>query len=282
MNHETILDTIETSSLSPAEYRTARRLLDRVSNQWTVYLTRADACEVCGTKTWAGARKGLNRLEELGIIQLHTNNCAYITFVDRAESGTYRAETTRERAETTRPELTEPRQNGAPARRNDAKRAESGTYRAETTRPPIGSGSGSRKEGRKEDPTYLPEGGAGGETDSPEQPSPDEQARSVALLMDEEVGAVQKLAMALAQTYSYEQIRRQVFRFMRDRAKGDVKHAGVLRRRLEDHAPASITQEDRASPLWQRHHSEEETAALETEEIRRRYIPDEYADIILG
>lgn len=270
MDYATILDTIENSLLSAAEYRLARRLLDGVSNQWTVYLTREQACTLCGTETWAGARKMLNRLADAGIIQLHTNNCAYITFLDRAEMGTSCSQNDAQRAETTRPELTEPRQNDAPARQNDAKRAE-------MARPLIGRLG--RKVGR-DTGTNLPtlEGGLG-ET----APEPADAARSAALLVD--VGLAEGLAIDLARRHPFEEIRRQVFQYARDLEKqhgNKPEGPGVIPGRLKRHHPAKIEESDLATPLWQRHHSEEETAAWSAAENRRKYIPDEYSDIIMG
>jgi hypothetical protein len=75
----------------------------------------------------------------------------------------------------------------------------------------------------------------------------------VALLMDPDVGLDQTLAITLAQTYPFEQIRRQVFRLVRDRAAGKVKSPGAITARLARSFAATITEQDRASPLWARH-----------------------------
>ena len=80
MNYPTILAAIERADLTCAEYRLARRLLDRCSNQWTVHLSSEEACEVCGVVSWPGAKKLLNKLKACGLIRVHTNNYAYIAF----------------------------------------------------------------------------------------------------------------------------------------------------------------------------------------------------------
>ena len=116
MDADTILRHIEASNVTGNEYRTARRLLDRVSNHWTVLISREEACAVCGVTTWAAARRALNKLEEAGLIGLHTNNLAYVDFIEPIQNGAGRAETDHQRAEMAREEpeyLTEPRHNGA-------------------------------------------------------------------------------------------------------------------------------------------------------------------------
>lgn len=279
MDHATILDAIESSLLSAAEYRLARRLLDRVSNQWTVYLTREQACTLCGTETWAGARKMLNRLADAGIIQLHTNNCAYITFLGRADLGTQRAQNDANRAESARPTEPQPRQNDAPARQNGAFRADLGTYRADLARVPRDQGSRDWDRDGRDIPSLPSEGGAG-EDGQPKRRGPidpAESVRSVALLTDPDVGLSEAQAVEVAAKHPWQEVRRQVFRYMRDVEDGKAAGPGCLPYRIGHPRkfPAQLTEGDRASPLWQRHHSEEETAAMEAEERRRRYMVEE-------
>ena len=62
----------------------------------------------------------------------------------------------------------------------------------------------------------------------------------------------------------------------------DVGHGSELRRRLRDGYAAMVTEQDRTSPLYQRHVSAMEDERWEYNDLRRRYIPPEYADIIIG
>lgn len=117
-------------------------------------------------------------------------------------------------------------------------------------------------------PTHPTQEGGAGETE-----------RSVALLTDPDVGVAVQRAQHLAAHFPLETIREQVFQFLRDREAGRVHSPGVIGSRLErGFAPGRIQESDRASPVWERHW----TAEDEAEDRRRRYIPDEYADIIRG
>lgn len=295
MDYDSVLSHIETSDLTGVEYRTARRLLDRASNQWTVLLSREEACDVCGVSDWGAARKSLKRLEEKGVIAVHTNNLAYVRLFDRAPDASTRAETARQRAETTREDLTEPRQNCAPARRNGANRVKTARQRAVLDGLPRDQGSPRDWEGG--DLPSLPspivlEGGAGetAESASGEAASapkrrgtpvdPADAVRSVGLLTDPEVGLSDHVAVQVAEKYTWEEVRRAVFRFVRDRRDGKANGPGCLPHRLAkpERFPSTISGEDLESDLWQRHHTPEECY----QEIRRKWIPDEYADIILG
>lgn len=283
--------------LSRASADLAGDLLDRVSNQWTLFLSREEACAVCGVTNWASARRSLNRLKDAGLIGLHTNMQAYVYFLeppadepDRAESARSRAETAREEAD----DLTEPRQNCAPPRRNRADRAEIARQRAESARLPRDQGSRDwDREGISlpiPDPVVL-EGDAG-ET-APDAPKvrgraqkrrgetipPAEQARSVRLLTDPKVGLGEQAALQTAQGYPFEEIRRQVFRYLRDRADGKAHSPGCIPQRVAQpkRFPATITEEDRASPLWARHADADDHDA-EAEERRRKYDPNCWED----
>lgn len=272
-----ILGIIERADLSAVEYRAARRLLDRVSDQWTVFLDRDAACAVCGVTTWAAARRILARLQEAGVATVHTNNCAYVTFC--------RAETDHQRAETARPaaaEPLEPRQNGSQARQNGAIRAETDHRRAVLAHLP--KDQDQERRGRKIDPILSSpalEGGAG-ET-APKRIDPDEQARSVAMLTDPKVGLYLRLAEQTAERFGFVEIAAQVFRYLRDRAAGKVRSPGCIPQRLARAGQFAAEMEigDYEHPLWLRYASEAE-AGLQSQAIRRKYIPDELSDIILG
>ena len=150
--------------------------------------------------------------------------------------------------------------------------------------------------GREIDP--LPshpnlEGGAGGnpETEPKRRGSaqkrrgeaipPAEQARSVRLLTDPEVGLGERNALQVAEQYPFAAVRAQVFRYLRDHADGKARSAGCIPQRLAQpkRVPAAVTEADRAGPLWQRHHTADETAEMETEERRRKYDPAYWKEV---
>lgn len=111
-----IADLQSAGALTRASAYLAGALLDRASDQWTLMLTREQTCEVCGVTNWASARRSLNRLQDAGLIGLHTNMRAYVYFLEPPADELNRAESARDRAETARPEpedLTASRRNCA-------------------------------------------------------------------------------------------------------------------------------------------------------------------------
>ncbi len=265
-----ILTAIEAADLSLAEYRAARRLLDRlIPGHSLLYLTRAESVALCGVESWPAARRIFSGLAKVGVIELHTNSRAYIHFVARAETDQDRAETDQDRAETARGFNGGRAETDQDRAETDQDRAETDQDRAETARPigkvPTG------KVGRKDQPTYLPVvEGVQGETLT-------DAERSLALLTDPAVGVTGKLLEIVA-LYPFEQIRLQVFQALREMAEKRVKSIGVIRHRLAVGAAATVTDADRASALWLRHQMDDEGEA----ERRRKYMPAEYADIIIG
>ncbi len=275
MSYADFLDNIENADITLREYRAARRMLDRVSDQGTLYLEREDACTLFGVNSWADVRRILGALKEAGVIDCHTNKRAYVLFMTpemRAESVHPRAENAHTRADSAQPESipeSEPRAESAHPR------AENAHPRAESARGCTDSARAYRlRQANRQanDNPPKPEGGMG-----EAEPADDEQARSVALLEDPEIGLDHTMASGLAQTYPFEEIRKQVFRFVRDRQAGTVKSAGVLGSRLKRKFAASVTDRDRTSELWCRHAKPDEVAIpLDVPEAS-----DAYADLII-
>lgn len=112
---------------------------------------------------------------------------------------------------------------------------------------------------------------------------PDEQTRSVLLLTDPQVGLYPKLATEAAERYGFRAIAAQAFRFLRDRAAGSVRSPGCIPQRLArpDLFPAEMEIDDFDDPLWLDHAGEDD---LEWGRgaIRRKYLPDEFADSMVG
>ena len=105
----------------------------------------------------------------------------------------------------------------------------------------------------------------------------DEQARNLALLTDPEVGLGQQQAERLAAQHRFDWLLRQVFAWREDMASGRVTTPGALVSRLDRaFAPGDLTERDRASPLYQRHVSQEAQRAATAE----RYTTGEFADLI--
>ncbi len=241
MDTAPFLRVVDSADITPREYRAARKMLDRVSDQGSIYLEQDEACALFGVTSWGDVRRILHGLKGAGVIDFHTNRRAYVTFC-RAESVQPRAEKAQPRAESAQndePETLKNRAESAQPRAGNAhRRAESArAYRLTNT-------------GRQaKEILPEPEGGLG-ETPEPEADDEAERQHSKALLMEPEIGLDDTLATQLAADYPFEQVRRQVFRFLRDRRAGTVKSAGVLRSRLARNFAATINETDRASPLW--------------------------------
>jgi len=272
VDYARILASIENANITPREYRAARRMLDRATDQGILFLERADAYDMFGTNTWGDVRRMLGALRDAGLLAFHTNECAYVNFC-RAESAQPRADSAQSRADSARDEQ-------SPA---DPPRAESAQPRADSAQPRAESARGATP--NKElntairqaiqihtdcQPDSLPEEGVGETT----APSLAEQARSIALLTDPAVGCDPRLAAALAAAHPFGEIRRQAFRYLADLARGRVRSPAVLRRRLDEHFAAAITERDRASPLWARHPDPDDPPPAGAE-------PDPYADLTL-
>ena len=85
----------------------------------------------------------------------------------------------------------------------------------------------------------------------------DEQRRSVALLTDAEVGLDSRMAWHLAQRVSFEELVRQVMTWRRQLSGGMVSGSGALVHRIKERFGAMMTDEDRRTGLYIRHHPDE-------------------------
>ena len=276
MDYARILDQIEQANITPREYRAARRMLDRATDQGILFLERADAYDLFGTNTWGDVRRMLTALRDAGLLDFHTNDCAYVNFC-RAKSAQPRADSAQPRAESAR--------DGSAG--GCSSRAESAQPRADSAQPRADSARGAAPNKELNTairqaiqihpdslPDSQPEEGSGETTAPSPAPDPAEQARSIALLTDPAVGCDPRLAAALAAAHPFAEIRRQIPRYLADLARGRVRSPAVLRRRLDGHFAAIITANDRASPLWARHPDPSDPPPPAAE-------PDPYADLTL-
>ena len=117
--------------------------------------------------------------------------------------------------------------------------------------------------------THEPPGG------EPAAPDVASMQRAVDLLTDEEVGLDRALAQRLAAEFSFEEIRRQVFRLRRDIQAGSARSPGALASRLRNRYGATITDADRRSALWQRHETPEDR-----ESWYSRHYPADLANVL--
>lgn len=283
MNEWVIVDALERAELPAAIYRTARRLLDLTQpGDLYVRVGYTQMETICNTTSQNTVRGHLVALANAGLITYRRNDAIHIMWHDEVIAGRSNRsqgdQNDRSTISTTAPETggeTAPRSQGDQKDRSTINLIAGRSKRSQGDHP-IGigwlDGSLDPKPGiDPNQPTNQPEPEGGlGET---------EAERSVALLTDPDVGLAAAKAQELAQRHSLETIREQVFQFLRDRQAGRVRSPAVIVTRLERGYQAGRIQEaDRASPVWGRHWTEED----EEREIRRRYIPDEYADVSLS
>lgn len=284
MNDWVIVDALDRAELPAAIYRTARRLLDLTQpGDLYVRVSYEQMESICGTTSQNTVRGHLVALANAGLITYRRNDAIHIMWHDGNEVIAGRSnrsqgdQNDRSTISTTAPETggeTAPRSQGDQKDRSTINLIAGRAERSQGDHP-IGigwmDGNSYPKPGiDPNQPTNQPEPEGGvGET---------EAERSVALLTDPDVGLAAAKAQEMAQRHSLETIREQVFQFLRDRQAGKVRSPAVIVTRLERGYQAGRIQEaDRASPVWGRHWTEED----EAEERRRRYVPDEYADVII-
>jgi hypothetical protein len=260
-NYTDAVVAIEAATLTGNEYRTARRLLDLAAvNNGHLHLDPVDAYRLCAVTDWGAVRRQLRKLKECGVIQFHSNARAYIRFVAYIENAHGVTGIQHPRAGIQQP-TGEPGADVATEIQHTVteiqQRVDSAVIRA-------GYPIQDLTTGRKDIPPSLPS-----EPVAPEPETPD-AGRIVGLLTDPEVG----LLPATAATFTalpLEEVTRQVFRWLADKASGKVRGSGALAKRLANPEawPATITAQDRASPLWARHLTGSELDE-NTEAARRR------------
>lgn len=277
-----VVDQITDANLAPETRTTALRLL-RIAHPENghVAISKQEACELAGGIVWGSLQRQLGQLAKAHLIHYSTNGdglvyCTFKAFVLHANA----------KNSTSNVEQIDvaDQEREAPARldrRLNAKNSTSNvdgidaTSHARALDLDLDLNTG-KKVGRKDLPTYLPSGGAGDGG-----PDPDEQARSVALLTDPDVGMWEQTARQLAARYPFENILRHVMHWAYQFGQGDVTSAMVLEARLARAQGPPIGPGARASPLYRRHVQVDTDGETEMDR-RRRYIPDEFSDIVIG
>jgi hypothetical protein len=261
MNYDAHVQAIEAADLPLAEYRAARRLLDRALHTKGYLHLETDECvRLCGVNHWGSATRIFRRLATAGIIEFHSNSRAYVRFIERAESVADRAKSARDeegRAESVADRADSARDSGEGRAESVSGRAESVVDRADLARPPHTGARASwqaiqLQAGRQEIPACLPAEGGAGETAQPE-PDAAPNNSGYRLLTDPEVRLDASTARRLAADYDLDELLRQVMRLRRDIETGNARSWAALAARLKRGFAATITDADRQSDLYRRH-----------------------------
>lgn len=89
-------------------------------------------------------------------------------------------------------------------------------------------------------------------------------------------------ALPLVTRFPFRQIQLHAFAALRDLAAGKIHSVYVIGSRLKRGGYPKTLDDDRTTGLWQRHVADDDIDDGGELERRRRYIPHEYADVILG
>lgn len=291
MNH--IIARIDAAGLRASTYRVARRLLDRAHpGNGFVSLDYDEMATICETDSQSTVRGHLVALAAAGLLTYRRNARVHVMWHDWViQGGSVCSRGGSDAAEMIQSGSlctcggsdvdAEMIQGGSlcTCGGSDAGKViqdRSNCTHRRSKRAPVDHPIAGKQAGRQAIEACLPAGeGAGG--GSP--PRSDDFDRSVRLLMDPEgPGVDEATARRWARGWPFVTIRAHVFRWLRDRQRNGQLGPGVIGKRLAEGWGASCSAEDEQSPLWLRYAGEEEA----TEQRRRRYMPDEYADVIQG
>jgi hypothetical protein len=311
-----LLDRIDQIDVPAPVYRTAVRMARLADSTLSVTLTYEQARAITQTESDGTVRAHLHQLHAAGVLWFRRNEVIRVSFyaspapdlrAERAPGqqnvGGTNTETVYEESERalgarnvggTNTETVYEESERAPSARNvggtntetvdeESERAPSarnvgGTNKTRAERAKRAPGQQlliGRLVGRQvgDRPTYLP-GGCGGDGLTPEQ------TRTAAMLTDVEFGMDESTARRLAQQFSFEAVQRNAAAVLRDVQAGRVHSVYVLPSRLQRGGLPQVLDSDRASSWWRRHAVG--TDADPADDLRSRYLPDEYAGIIVG
>ena len=289
---------IETADLPAPVYRTARRLLDLAAQyDGDIIVDREEARQLCGSAADGTMRSHLIQPSRAGIIRYHTNGYVSVRFVSFhsgiPESGDVeqpgdnspdlppsptdsRAERSHTRAGRSHPHHP-PRAGRSPTRAershddgralSDHRRAPSDQIRAlgDQNAPPlmnVMNGSPIQED----DHSFI------------QSPAATDQKRAEALLMD--VGIDGPMAAKMAAAAPVSEIVRQVAAWLPRYQAKQVGHGSLVKRIFaRRHAP-DLSPEFLSGELYRRHFPE--FAIDEAQSRRRAYLPDDFADLMVG
>ncbi len=281
------IDDIDNADIKPLAYRAAIRLL-RASNHETgmIWMTMEEAMDICLVNSVGSLRRLLGKLQQAGIIHYTTNGTVYVMFKAWSPDSTKRAPT-RERRESNLTFRADDDPEDGPE--NDAnsksenRRAKSENTRAKSENRRAKSENGGHtsllvSSSISSDPETNELTSAPKRRNETRPQSEEEYFRSVALLTDPEAGIDRETAEMMARAHRFDWLLMQVLAYRRDLARGQVDGTGALIWRINKRFGATIKPADRETELYKRHMRPVD----EVEERRRKYLPDEYAGIIIG
>jgi hypothetical protein len=291
-----LLDHLDRIELSAPVFRTAVRMARLADAARSVVLTYEQARALAGTESDATVRAHLHQLHAAGVLWFRRNEVIRVGFyaqpvlAERAERAPSQQNASPANTDTEDERALSAR-NAEPANTDDvdgdegralsARNAEpANTARAERAKRAPSQQYKVGRVGRQvgDQPTYLPGGSGGGGGLTPEE------SRTVALLTDPAFGMDSPTAVAIARQFSFEVVRAHAFAVLDDVQAGKVRSVYVLAARLKRGGQPQITAADRLSGLWKRHCPEEVVGVDGTtaEELRRRFMPDELAGVVIG
>ncbi len=289
-----LLEQIDTANLSAPQWRTARRILDRIHPEnGYVRLSYDEMAAIVGSDSQATVRGHLAALAAAGLITYRRNSAIHIywhlddAIATRADCSAPRAESSAARA----PEPPAAPEPADPARatraESSATRANCSATRAESsaTRTASLKAITSRQAGKQVDlPASQPAGKGSGENQPPEPPSGD-ALRTIAMLTDPAIGLDELAAQRIAARHAPGPVLAQCCRYLRDLAVGKVDGPSVIGYRLAKAYGGSVIPADHRTAFWQRHGPAAADVASQTDaaaERRRKYAPPELAGIVIG
>jgi len=286
-----VVCAIDAADLTATAYRTAVRLALRADDDRQLSLSHDELLELVGTQSAGTARSHLISLQNAGLIWYRRAATVQVVFAQRSERA-LSDQNARSAITSTDTQRALSDQNARSAiilqRGRDAERALSdqnarSTIKARAERSeralsarPITTNNihVGREVGRysnKNLPTYLP--------------ANPEQARTYRLLTDAEVGMDEPTAAKLSGEYVFEQVLANVMAVLAEIKSGGAgapRTIYVLPQRLLRRGTPRLTDADRASELYRRHVPAEQEQEREEADLRNRYIPPEFADVIIG
>jgi hypothetical protein len=299
---------IKAANLRANTYRTARELLDLAAETGQLKISKPGLAALGQTESYDTMRRQLGEIQRAGIIHFSTNEVVHISFIDYPTADgviTTRAPmiTSCTPVITTRANVSQDDAAGEDSEPYDGSVVITTRAPVITTRAPVitsctpphtrvvsllvSSDPTTQSREKNKLTNKLPRRRREHEPEEAgNEPLSDEQVRAVALLTDPEVGVTASQARQIAADHDLDYIARQVFEWRRQLDAGVVLGLGALFQRFRGDFSAVLIPADRASPLWRRHMAgPDETIDPNGDseaERRRRYIPDEYSDIIIG
>jgi len=286
-----VVCAIDAADLTATAYRTAVRLALRADDDRQLSLSHGELLELVGTQSDGTARSHLISLQNAGLIWYRRAATVQIVFVQRSEralsdqnarsaitsAGTQRAlsdQNARSAIISQHGRVDERALSDQDARsaiRTRAQRSKRALSDQSITTNNIDIGRGVGRYSNNNLPTYLP--------------ANPEQAKTYRLLTDTEVGMDEPTAAKLSQQYIFEQVLANVMAVLaeiKSGGAGSARSVYVLPQRLKRGGQPRLTDADRASELYRRHVPAEQEQEREEADLRSRYIPAEFADVIIG